>query len=44
MESQAEGEVLCMANPPVPIVTIQGLKKAKLKNKTPNLQKFWSQT
>ena len=24
MESQAEGEVLCMANPPVPIVTIQG--------------------
>tara|TARA_R110000824_G_scaffold45656_1_gene131894 strand:+ start:117 stop:317 length:201 start_codon:yes stop_codon:yes gene_type:complete len=24
MESQAEGEVLCVANPPVPIVTIQG--------------------
>tara|TARA_R100000900_G_C3341195_1_gene165226 strand:- start:1052 stop:1252 length:201 start_codon:yes stop_codon:yes gene_type:complete len=24
MESQAEGEVLCIAKPPVPIVTIQG--------------------
>lgn len=24
MESQAEGEVLCIANAPVPIVTIQG--------------------
>ena len=24
MKSQAEGEVLCVANPPVPIVTIQG--------------------
>ena len=24
MESQAEGEVLCIANSPVPIVTIQG--------------------
>ena len=24
MESETEGQVLCVANPPVPIVTIQG--------------------